>query len=149
MCLCHRGAAHTLSGAMLQNNKIVMKYSPDTRCNKRTSAMGKHILSFSSSYSYSYSYSYSSSYLRTRSKVLFSNQPILSPKRLSFPPVSPGHSHGHGVRTRAAFSGTCQLQTITAINGLPSLGPPVAPGSWRRRGRRGKVATSGAAAVCL
>lgn len=30
------------------------------------------------------------------------------------------------VCTRATFSGTCQLQTITTINGLPSPGPPVA-----------------------
>lgn len=62
-----------------------------------------------------------SSYLCTRSKLLLSNQPALSPNRLS-----------HFLRPwqrrlySRCLSSTCQLQTITAINGLPSPGPPVA-----------------------
>lgn len=66
-----------------------------------------------------------SSYLRTNGP--YSNRLILSPNRLSFPPSS--YSYSFSVRTRATFSVTCQLQTITTINGLPLPGPPVAGGS--------------------
>lgn len=106
--VCHHSSAHTLSGAVLQKNKMVIKYCHD--------AIGS-----------------ASSYLRTNGP--FSNQLILSPNRLSFPPISRGH--GCSADTRATFSGTCQLQTITTINGLPLLGPLVAAG--RSRGGEGKL----------
>lgn len=99
MCLCHHGSAHTLSGAMLQNNKMVIKYCHDT--------IGS-----------------ASSHLRTN-RPFFKPTDTFSQSSLPpspFPRPRPERSYLHHL------SGTCQLQTITTINGLPLPEPPVAAG---------------------